>query len=115
MAATFIVHGRTADRLGVLHILTLCCGHGAQGRSVVVLASLKPRNMRGVKSHGMLLCASNDAHDVVELLRVPEGAEPGERIWFGEADPRQADAESPNKVGFPADPIHAQSEVDTCT
>lgn len=99
----------------MLHILTLCCGHRAQGRSVVVLANLKPRNMRGIKSHGMLLCASNDAHDAVEPLRVPEGAEAGERIWFGEADPRQADAESPNKVGFPADPIPAQSELDTCT
>lgn len=43
-----------------------------QGRSVVVLANLKPRNMRGIKSHGMLLCASNDAHDAVEPLRPPE-------------------------------------------
>ena len=32
---------------------------------MVVLANLKPRNMCGIKSHGMLLCASNAAHDQV--------------------------------------------------
>jgi tRNA-binding EMAP/Myf-like protein len=32
-----------------------------QQRKVVVLCNLKPRNMVGVKSHGMLLCASNEA------------------------------------------------------
>lgn len=37
-----------------------------------MLANLKPRNMRGIKSQGMLLCASNDAHDAVEPLRPPE-------------------------------------------
>jgi tRNA-binding EMAP/Myf-like protein len=36
---------------------------------VVVLANLKPRNMRGIKSNGMLLCASNDAHDQVRARR----------------------------------------------
>lgn len=53
-----------------------------QGRNVVVLCNLKARNMRGVKSHGMLLCASNDAHDVVEPLIPPEGAAIGERVFF---------------------------------
>lgn len=55
-----------------------------EGRSVVVLCNLKARNMRGVKSHGMLLCASNDAHDVVEPLVPPEGAAIGERVFFGD-------------------------------
>jgi tRNA-binding EMAP/Myf-like protein len=50
---------------------------------VVVLCNLKPRNMRGVKSHGMLLCASNDAHDAVEPLDPPAEAAVGERVWFG--------------------------------
>ena len=53
-----------------------------QGRSVVVLANLKPRNMRGIKSHGMLLCASNDAHDAVEPLRVPEVSLPPQSTLF---------------------------------
>lgn len=50
----------------------------------MVLCNLKARNMRGVKSNGMLLCASNDAHDVVEPLNPPEGAVVGERVYFGE-------------------------------
>lgn len=40
--------------------------------------------MRGIKSNGMLLAASNDAHDVVEPLCPPEGAAPGTRVWFGQ-------------------------------
>lgn len=52
-------------------------------QQVVVLCNLKPRNMRGIKSHGMLLCASNDAHDAVEPLDPPADAPVGERVWFG--------------------------------
>lgn len=40
--------------------------------------------MRGIKSFGMLLAASNDAHDVVEPLAPPSGAAPGTRVWFGQ-------------------------------
>eukprot|EP00899_Mesostigma_viride_P022757 jgi/Mesvir1/3666/Mv14957-RA.1 len=53
-----------------------------QGRLVAVLCNLKPRNMRGVKSNGMLLAASNAAHDVVELVTPPAGAAVGERVTF---------------------------------
>lgn len=71
-----------------------------QGRSVVVLANLKARNMRGVKSNGMLLCASDAAHENVELLSPPEGALPGERIWFGSEEDKanQKVAAAPNQV-----------------
>jgi methionine--tRNA ligase beta chain len=44
-------------------------------RAVVVIANLKARNMRGVKSHGMVLCASDEAHENVEPLSPPAGAE----------------------------------------
>ncbi|GBG60930.1 hypothetical protein CBR_g16052 [Chara braunii] len=57
-----------------------------QGRSVVVLANLKPRNMRGVKSNGMLLAASDAAHENVELVSPPVDAVVGDRVWFGEAE-----------------------------
>ncbi|CAI5998805.1 unnamed protein product [Closterium sp. NIES-65] len=71
-----------------------------QDRLVVVLANLKPRNMRGVKSNGMLLAASDDAHENVQLLSPPAEAAPGERIWFGaEADvASQAAAATPNQL-----------------
>ena len=58
-----------------------------EGRDVVVLCNLKPRNfMGGIKSFGMLLCASDKAAEVpvVEPLAPPAGAPVGERVCFGE-------------------------------
>lgn len=71
-----------------------------QGRNVVVLANLKPRNMRGVKSNGMLLAASDASHENIELLLPPEGSIPGERIWFGSEEERenQPPPVTPNQV-----------------
>lgn len=71
-----------------------------QDKKVVVLANLKPRNMRGVKSFGMLMAASDASHENVELLVPPEGSIPGERIWFGSEDEKQSQpaAASPNQV-----------------
>ena len=58
------------------------------GARVVVLCNLKPRNMKGFTSQGMVLCAATDAK--VELLAPPEGVPIGERItiegYSGEAD-----------------------------
>ncbi|XP_057471360.1 uncharacterized protein LOC130760164 [Actinidia eriantha] len=74
--------------------------HHLQDRKVVVLANLKPRNMRGVKSFGMLMAASDASHQDVELLVPPEGSSPGERIWFGSADEKDnlSDAATPNQI-----------------
>ena len=71
-----------------------------QDKKVIVLANLKPRNMRGVKSCGMLMAASDASHENVELLVPPEGSIPGERIWFGSEDEKQSQpaAASPNQV-----------------
>ncbi|CAN4077004.1 unnamed protein product [Withania somnifera] len=71
-----------------------------QERSVIVLANLKPRNMRGVKSNGMLMAASDASHENVELLEPPDGSVPGERIWFGSADEKDnlSDVATPNQV-----------------
>ncbi|KAK8400547.1 hypothetical protein O3P69_003308 [Scylla paramamosain] len=51
-----------------------------QDRMVVVLANLKPANMRGVKSAGMVLCASAGEPAVIEPLQPPQGSRPGDRI-----------------------------------
>eukprot|EP00466_Bigelowiella_natans_P004109 jgi/Bigna1/86232/estExt_fgenesh1_pg.C_90059 len=51
-----------------------------QDRMVVVVANLKKSKLRGMESSGMVLAASNDAHDKVELLVPPEGSEIGERV-----------------------------------
>ncbi|OWM84810.1 hypothetical protein CDL15_Pgr027597 [Punica granatum] len=71
-----------------------------QGRNVVVLANLKARNMRGVKSSGMLMAASDASHENVELLVPPEGSLPGERIWFGSESDKETlpPVATPNQV-----------------
>nr|XP_023890795.1 aminoacyl tRNA synthase complex-interacting multifunctional protein 1-like [Quercus suber] len=86
---------------------TICSGlvnfvplHLLQDKKVVVLANLKPRNMRGVKSCGMLMAASDASHENVELLVPPEDSLPGERIWFGSEEEKenQPAAATPNQV-----------------
>lgn len=69
-----------------------------KGQNVLILANLKPRNMRGIKSNGMVLCASNDEHTVVEPLRAPEGATMGERVFFGDEGSQQGDPAAPNQL-----------------
>jgi len=51
------------------------------GQLVVVFTNLKPGNVRGEKSEGMVLCASNKPEGV-EFLSPPEGAKVGERVFF---------------------------------
>uniref|UniRef100_A0A803M5F8 tRNA-binding domain-containing protein n=2 Tax=Chenopodium quinoa TaxID=63459 RepID=A0A803M5F8_CHEQI len=60
-----------------------------QDKKVLVLANLKPRNMRGIKSNGMLMAASDASHENVELLVPPEDSVPGERIWFGSEEEKE--------------------------
>lgn len=71
------------------------------GRTIIVVANLKPAKLRGVKSHGMLLAASaptagDDAEageEIVEVLFV-DHLSPGERLHL---DGFQPDAEAPNE------------------
>ncbi|CAK9801481.1 Tyrosine--tRNA ligase, cytoplasmic [Anthophora plagiata] len=52
-----------------------------QDRMVVILANLKPATIRGVQSHGMVLCASVDEPERrVEPLRPPSDSKPGEKV-----------------------------------
>ncbi|RMZ88578.1 hypothetical protein DV736_g4202, partial [Chaetothyriales sp. CBS 134916] len=58
-----------------------------QNRKVVVVANLKPVNMRSIKSAAMVLAASPPADDhasdrVVELVSPPDGAEAGDPVYF---------------------------------
>jgi len=76
-----------------------------QGKKVLVLANLKARNMRGIKSHGMLLCASNEEHTEVEPLEAPEGAANGERVAFPTPD-----APDDEEQGEPALPNQLQKK-----
>ncbi|KAG2187439.1 hypothetical protein INT44_005127 [Umbelopsis vinacea] len=55
-----------------------------QNRTVLVLCNLKPANMRGVKSQGMVLCASPADGTKVELLAPVDltKVKPGDRVYF---------------------------------
>lgn len=55
------------------------------GRRLIVVANLKPRNLVGFKSYGMVLCAaspdpSHPSGEKVEFVNPPEGAMPGDRV-----------------------------------
>jgi methionine--tRNA ligase beta chain len=54
----------------------------APGRLVAVVTNLKPAKMAGFESAGMVLAASNEDHTKVELIEVPAGAKPGERVFI---------------------------------
>jgi methionyl-tRNA synthetase len=50
------------------------------GKNIVVVANLAPRKMRGEESKGMLLAASDDAHEQVILLTPMTDIAPGSRV-----------------------------------
>eukprot|EP00520_Triparma_pacifica_P010506 CAMPEP_0118642276 /NCGR_PEP_ID=MMETSP0785-20121206/5751_1 /TAXON_ID=91992 /ORGANISM="Bolidomonas pacifica, Strain CCMP 1866" /LENGTH=223 /DNA_ID=CAMNT_0006533821 /DNA_START=109 /DNA_END=777 /DNA_ORIENTATION=+ len=50
------------------------------GHRLLVVANLKAKNLKGFKSHGMVLCASKD--DKVQFIEPPEGAPLGEVVQF---------------------------------
>ncbi|XP_047496732.1 tyrosine--tRNA ligase, cytoplasmic-like isoform X1 [Penaeus chinensis] len=80
-------------------------------RMVVVLANLKPASMRGVKSAGMVLCASASEPPAVEPLVPAPGSKPGDRVlaegFSGEPDPvlntKKSDALAKMLEGFKTD------------
>ena len=54
-----------------------------QGRKLIAVCNLKPRNLVGFKSHGMVLCASSTLSDgttKVEFVDPPVDSKPGDRI-----------------------------------
>lgn len=76
-----------------------------QNRKIVVVANLKPVNMRSIKSAAMVLAASpkqpegadpHAADRVVELVQPPEDSEAGDKVYF-EGWP-YGDGKGPEKV-----------------
>jgi methionyl-tRNA synthetase len=61
-----------------------------QGRRVLVVANMKPANMRGIQSQAMVLAATSADGSTVELVEPPAGAAIGERVtvpgFEGEAE-----------------------------
>jgi len=50
--------------------------------SVIVVANLPEKPLRGFPSHGMVLCATNPDHSKVEFMTPPEGTPLGEVMYF---------------------------------
>ncbi|GMH40125.1 hypothetical protein BSKO_08029 [Bryopsis sp. KO-2023] len=70
-----------------------------QDRMVIVCCNLKPANMRGILSSGMVLCASDEKHESCDPLIPPEGVSIGEKITFaGYADPPAEEIKPKQKV-----------------
>lgn len=70
-----------------------------ENRMVVILANLKPANLRGISSHGMVLCASvEEPTRQVEPLRPPAGSKPGDKVVIeGYEDGTADDVLNPKK------------------
>ncbi|EQC29804.1 hypothetical protein SDRG_12350 [Saprolegnia diclina VS20] len=49
-------------------------------RKVLVLLNIKAAKLAGFKSNGMVLCACNEARDVIQFVEPPAGAVNGERV-----------------------------------
>ncbi|KAG9443250.1 hypothetical protein H6P81_014590 [Aristolochia fimbriata] len=66
-------------------------------RHVVLVTNVKPGKLRDVLSAGLVLCASNEDHSVVEPLLPPEGAHLGERVLFSGFEGKPEDVLNPKK------------------
>ncbi|WFD33096.1 G4 quadruplex nucleic acid binding protein [Malassezia sp. CBS 17886] len=76
-----------------------------RGRLVVGICNLKPAAMRGIKSYGMLLCATSKLgrDGGVEPVAPPAGSEPGDRVYVeGYDDMEPLDVLNPKKKIFEA-------------
>ncbi|CAM9905825.1 unnamed protein product, partial [Scytosiphon promiscuus] len=74
--------GEAEPRTIVSGLVAFVSEEELRGRTVLGLCNLPARNMRGVESAGMLLCASNDDRSSVDPLSPPEGANVGELVTF---------------------------------
>lgn len=70
--------GEAVERTVVSGLVRHCSKQQLQDRLVVLLCNLKPARMRGVESHGMVLCASTG--EAVEPLDPPSSSLPGQRV-----------------------------------
>lgn len=92
--------GEAKCRQVVSGLAKLCSPEQLTNRLVVLVTNMKPSKLRDVTSEGMVLCASNEDHTVVEPLIAPAGAKVGECISFSGHDGRPEDVLNPKKKQF---------------
>ncbi|CBH12307.1 tyrosyl-tRNA synthetase, putative [Trypanosoma brucei gambiense DAL972] len=81
-----------------------------EGTLCITVCNLKPRSLRDINSHGMILCASNETS--LRIVQPPEGAKPGDRILFGEAYNKEALLETKQLSGNAATGLLGPLRVD---
>eukprot|EP00899_Mesostigma_viride_P004769 jgi/Mesvir1/14293/Mv09719-RA.1 len=69
-------------------------------RRVLVLTNAKPGNLRNQLSQGVVLCAANADHTVVQPVEIPEGVPLGETVTFEGYPGEPADVLIPKKKQF---------------
>ncbi|PON50210.1 Ribosomal protein [Trema orientale] len=74
-----------------------CTPEQLTNRRVVLITNVKPGKLRDVMSEGLVLCASNEDHTIVEPLLPPEGSKVGERVSFAGIDGKPEDVLNPKK------------------
>ncbi|MCD9644483.1 hypothetical protein HAX54_032702 [Datura stramonium] len=92
--------GEAKCRQVVSGLAKFCSPEQLTNRLVVLVTNMKPSKLRDVTSEGMVLCASNEDHTVVEPLIAPEGAKVGECISFSGVDGKPEDVLNPKKKQF---------------
>lgn len=108
--------GEEAPRTVVSGLVKFIPLEEMQNRKVCVLCNLKPVAMRGIKSHAMVLAASNEDHTKVELVEPPESAAVGERVTFAgySGEPEASlNAKSKTWEKLSAD-LHSNGELVAC-
>jgi methionine--tRNA ligase beta chain len=73
--------------VGELGQRTICAGikqyyskEDLKGKRIIYFSNLKPRNMKGIESQGMLLAAVNKNHSEVVLISPDSDIEVGSRV-----------------------------------
>lgn len=89
--------GEAKLRQVVSGLAKYCSPEQLTNRHVVLITNVKPGKLRDVMSEGLVLCASDENHTVVEPLLPPEGAKPGERVSFAGIDGKPEDVLNPKK------------------
>ncbi|XP_058207388.1 methionine--tRNA ligase, cytoplasmic isoform X2 [Rhododendron vialii] len=74
-----------------------CNADDLTNRRVVLITNVKPGKLRDVMSEGLVLCASNDDHTVVEPITPPEGAKVGECVSFSGHEGKPEEVLNPKK------------------
>ncbi|CAA2978791.1 probable methionine--tRNA ligase [Olea europaea subsp. europaea] len=89
--------GEAKCRQVVSGLAKYCIPDQLTNRRVVLITNVKPGKLRDVMSEGLVLCASNQDHTVVEPLIAPEGAKIGECVTFSGHDGKPEDVLNPKK------------------